>query len=196
MWQTPVSSVSLQTPRPRLSPRVRSFRPRPGRERPSRDLAELFAEVRALRAVVESLAARLPVDAPARGSLVDAATLADELGVHRSFVYQHREMLGAIRLGAGPKAPLRFDVEAARQAMACLVGRGRRPASSAMAGSRDRRRAVRDGRREEPLLPGVLEHQRADHGQLELLMADVLVSLGSKRRGDHPPRALPRQLVE
>jgi hypothetical protein len=41
--------------------------------------------------------------------LVDAATLAAELGVKRSWVYQHATELQPIRLGRGPKARLRFD---------------------------------------------------------------------------------------
>ena len=55
--------------------------------------------------------------ARARGPLVDAATLADELAVSRAYVYEHASELGALRLGSGPKARLRFDVA---RAMACL----------------------------------------------------------------------------
>lgn len=58
--------------------------------------------------------------APPIGSrrLVDAATLATELGVERSWVYEHRDELAPVRLGAGSKPRLRFDVQAARQALA------------------------------------------------------------------------------
>jgi hypothetical protein len=42
------------------------------------------------------------------GRYVDAATLADELGVDRDWVYAHAGQLGAIRLG-GPRGRLRFD---------------------------------------------------------------------------------------
>jgi hypothetical protein len=49
--------------------------------------------------------------------LVDAATLASELGVERSWVYAHRGELGAIQLGTGAKPRLRFDVAAAREAL-------------------------------------------------------------------------------
>jgi len=42
--------------------------------------------------------------------LVDAATLARELGVERDWVYANSERLGAIRLG-GPRGRLRFDRE-------------------------------------------------------------------------------------
>jgi hypothetical protein len=48
---------------------------------------------------------------------VDAATLAKQLGVARAFVYEHADELGAQRLGDGPRARLRFDVETAKRAM-------------------------------------------------------------------------------
>jgi hypothetical protein len=55
--------------------------------------------------------------APNVGRLVDAATLAAELGITRSWVYQHRDELGAVRLGTGSKPRLRFNVEVARAAL-------------------------------------------------------------------------------
>lgn len=44
--------------------------------------------------------------------LVDAATLADRLGVRREWVYRHARQLEAIRLG-GPRGRLRFDLDLA-----------------------------------------------------------------------------------
>jgi hypothetical protein len=41
--------------------------------------------------------------------LVDTAEIARRFGVSRDFVYDHAEDLGAVRLGNGPKARLRFD---------------------------------------------------------------------------------------
>jgi hypothetical protein len=38
--------------------------------------------------------------------------------VHRDWVYAHARVLGAVRLGDGPKARLRFDVARARAALA------------------------------------------------------------------------------
>ena len=69
---------------------------------------------------VDALAERLaelakstrPVD-----GFVDAQHLAGELGVDRGWVYANAERLGAIRLGTGPRARLRFDVERARKAL-------------------------------------------------------------------------------
>lgn len=69
---------------------------------------------------VQPLAAAVPHDAArARLALVDAAALAAELGTSRDWVYEHADELGALRLGNGPKARLRFDPIVARAALAC-----------------------------------------------------------------------------
>jgi hypothetical protein len=57
--------------------------------------------------------------AHAREPLIDANALAIDLGVSRDFVYEHAAELGALRLGTGPKARLRFDPITARAALAC-----------------------------------------------------------------------------
>jgi hypothetical protein len=57
------------------------------------------------------------------GELVDATTVAKALGVSRRFVYEHRDELGCVTLGSGKRPRLRFDLEAARAAVACLAGR-------------------------------------------------------------------------
>ena len=41
-------------------------------------------------------------------SLVDAATVARELGVSREFVYRNAARFGALRLSDSPNGPLRF----------------------------------------------------------------------------------------
>jgi hypothetical protein len=60
--------------------------------------------------------------------LLSPAELADWLGVERSFVYEHADELGALRLGTGPRARLRFDVEEVarrlREHGTCSAGRG------------------------------------------------------------------------
>jgi DNA-binding GntR family transcriptional regulator len=43
------------------------------------------------------------------GELVDANEIARRFGVSRAFIYEHAEELGALRLGPGPGARLRFD---------------------------------------------------------------------------------------
>ena len=41
---------------------------------------------------------------------VDAATVAALFGVERDWVYAHKNELGALRLGSGRRARLRFDM--------------------------------------------------------------------------------------
>lgn len=45
--------------------------------------------------------------------LISAGELALRLKVGRPWVYRHRHLLGGIRMGAGPKAPWRFEYERA-----------------------------------------------------------------------------------
>jgi hypothetical protein len=70
---------------------------------------------------VEAIARRtvelLRGERPATFALVDARELASRLGVSVNYVYEHAGQLGAIRLGNGRKARLRFDVEQAREAL-------------------------------------------------------------------------------
>lgn len=115
-----------------------------GDVRPS---APVVLDARSVEAVANRVAdlIRSESDSPVGGGLVDAATLAAELGVKRSWVYAHRAELGATQLGTGSKPRLRFDLEAARKALADDAG-GRaqgsdahRGAESAPAGGRRRR---------------------------------------------------------
>jgi hypothetical protein len=71
-----------------------------------------------------------PPDAPdslararANGRLVTVAEVADRLGVSRGYVYDHALELGAMRLGTGPKARLRFDLDEVRRRISCEGGR-------------------------------------------------------------------------
>ncbi len=60
-------------------------------------------------------------ESPRRGGalearqLLDAAQLGRRLGVTRAWVYEHAAELGAVALGDGPKARLRFDPAIAEQ---------------------------------------------------------------------------------
>jgi hypothetical protein len=65
------------------------------------DLVEAIA-----RRVVELLDGRLPATEP---PLLSALEVARHFGVGRKWVYEHAEELGAIRLGAGRRARMRFD---------------------------------------------------------------------------------------
>jgi hypothetical protein len=83
---------------------------------------------------------------PSVRRLVDAATLAAELGVERSWVYTHRDELGAVHLGTGPKPRLRFDVEAARTMLARSMSReSEAPQTPVTATNSARRRRQRLG---------------------------------------------------
>ena len=50
--------------------------------------------------------------------LVSAGELAQHLRVQRPWIYKHRHLLGGQRIGDGPKAPWRFDLETAMRALA------------------------------------------------------------------------------
>jgi hypothetical protein len=68
---------------------------------------------RAAQRVVELLARR----GPGPHQLLDPKELATALNVSVDYVYAHAADLGAMRLGDGPKARLRFDIQTARGAM-------------------------------------------------------------------------------
>lgn len=92
-------------------------RTQPPADSPPAQTALDAASVEAVaRRVVELI--RSEGDSPVGRRLVDAATLAVELGVERSWVYAHRAELGAIQLGTGSKPRLRFDMAAAREVLA------------------------------------------------------------------------------
>lgn len=96
--------------------------------------------------VVELLTAQAPVERQRR--LLTAAELAVDLGVRRSFVYEHADDLGAVRLGEGSKPRLRFDPERAKVA----VSRSESGRSQTVLVSADGQTAVgeRRGRRRLP----------------------------------------------
>jgi hypothetical protein len=76
--------------------------------------------------------------------LVDAARLAQALGVSRDTVYAHVTELGGRRIGAGPRGRLRFDLDAALERWTCRsVGdgspRGESPAQAPTPPARGRR---------------------------------------------------------
>jgi hypothetical protein len=83
--------------------------------------------------------------------LLDAAQLARRLGVSRDWVYAHANELGALVLGTGPRARLRFDLETAVRALA----ERRRGAARSPARPPATTPAYRRGKRDAdiPLLP-------------------------------------------
>lgn len=52
--------------------------------------------------------------------LMDAGQVARRLGLTRAWVYQHADELGAIRVGTGPRARLRFDLDTVTTALGSL----------------------------------------------------------------------------
>jgi hypothetical protein len=83
-----------------------------------------------LDALAEAVATRVlaqlraePAAPPSEpAGLVDAATLARALGVSTGYVYSRSAELGARRLGNGPRARLRFNLERAVEAHASAPG--------------------------------------------------------------------------
>jgi hypothetical protein len=71
-------------------------------------LADALAPLIAER-VAEELTDLLADQAGADASLIDATEVAKRYGVTRYYVYAHAAELGAVRMGDGPRARLRFD---------------------------------------------------------------------------------------
>jgi hypothetical protein len=104
---------------------------------------------------VEAIARRVVVLLEQKGmrqrEMIGASELAGRLGVDRSWVYSHAIELGAVKLGDGPRARLRFDPEIAERALRKL-GDGSAPDPPARSVERaDRARWTR--RPEVKLLP-------------------------------------------
>ena len=78
-----------------------------------------------------------PVRREPPAELIDAAELARRLGIARSTVYANARRFGAIRLGDGPRAPLRFDYAAV---LAGLPRVGQQPVEILVPSSPDRLR--------------------------------------------------------
>ncbi len=56
-------------------------------------------------------------EAQSEPKLISAGELARRLRVERPWVYRNRQLLGGMRIGAGPKAPWRFEYGAAVEAL-------------------------------------------------------------------------------
>ena len=80
-----------------------------------------------VEAIAEATARKLARFVGERGKtfgLVGPRELAEDLGVSLDYVYAHATELGAMRLGSGPKARIRFDLDGARR---LLEARGQQP---------------------------------------------------------------------
>jgi hypothetical protein len=99
---------------PRLDATVGSRPPGDAPPRPAERSAGVLAPAD-IEAIIEALAPWLAsllrdsvLDGPQR--YVDAAAVAARFGVERDWVYAHKDELGALRLGTGRRARLRFDL--------------------------------------------------------------------------------------
>jgi hypothetical protein len=95
---------------------------------PATDRVLTDGDVEAIATATAERLAEIVTAPSATFALVDARQLARDLGVSLDYVYAHATELGAMRLGSGPKARIRFDLDRARQALEARTGRsnGRR----------------------------------------------------------------------
>jgi len=71
----------------------------------------------AVEQVAQRVAQLLGDRARRQPELITAGELARRLRVERPWIYKHRHLLGGQRIGDGPKAPWRFDLDTATQAL-------------------------------------------------------------------------------
>jgi hypothetical protein len=113
---TPLTFIS-----PKRHPPVSSSRTVGAWTRVRRAAADLTPDVieQIAHRVAELLRDHDPVGAHPTGApvLMDAAQLARYLGLTRAWIYQHADELGAVRIGSGPRARLRFDLRTATAAL-------------------------------------------------------------------------------
>lgn len=90
-----------------------------------------------LDAIVRRVVALLQIDRQAPDGLLSAAQVAARLGVQRSWVYDHAEELGVVRIGEGLRPRLRFAPAAIaeRTARTPRPGGSRTPVATRAAGA-------------------------------------------------------------
>jgi hypothetical protein len=87
-----------------------------------------------VEAIAQRVAELLRADRRPTPTLLTPTQVAERYAVSRTWVYEHADELGAIRLGDGPRARLRFDPERVTQALSraqtqkASPDRARRPA--------------------------------------------------------------------
>jgi hypothetical protein len=84
---------------------------------PSRSDSGVTLDEEDIEAIAARVARLISATRPSGLDLLDPKELAAELRISVDYVYAHAADLGAMRLGDGPKARLRFDLHAARQAI-------------------------------------------------------------------------------
>jgi hypothetical protein len=79
-------------------------------QRPDTDSAALLAPT-LVEAIAQRVAELLRTDLGLTPRLLTPSEVAERFAVSRTWVYEHAAELGAIRLGDGPRARLRFDAK-------------------------------------------------------------------------------------
>jgi hypothetical protein len=103
--------------------------------------SERNAALRLSPVVVEAVAQRvaelLRRDLAQSPRLLTPSEVAEQFAVSRTWVYEHADELGAVRLGAGPRARLRFDANRVARAIAPPTSNGDAPRDVATAAGPD-----------------------------------------------------------
>jgi hypothetical protein len=105
---------------------VTSRRTAPESARPGPLVTLSAGDVDAIAEATARKLAELVADRGKTFGLVGPRELAEGLGVSLDYVYAHATELGAMRLGSGPKARIRFDLDGARRALEARAERPRR----------------------------------------------------------------------
>jgi hypothetical protein len=159
-WAGLTRPATAATPHPSSGPGDRNSQNRTTRDdaaiaREVDDVEETARAASLDSASIEAIARRVAellehpfAGRPGMSVLIDAGELARRTGISRAWIYQHAHELGAIRLGHGPKARLRFRIETVEQLL--------EPATQTSAGSgahRRRREQSPPSGAEAPLIP-------------------------------------------
>src|SRR5215218_11380616 len=85
-------------------------------QRPDTDASALLAPT-LVEAIAQRVAELLRAELHLLPRLLTPNEVAERFAVSRTWVYEHATELGAVRLGDGPKARLRFDPDRVRQVL-------------------------------------------------------------------------------
>lgn len=83
-----------------------------------------------VEAIAQRVAELLRTELGLGPRLLTPSEVAEQFAVSRTWVYEHADELGAIRLGPGPKARLRFDARAVSKGLEGNPGDVTRPPGS------------------------------------------------------------------
>jgi hypothetical protein len=136
-------------------------------------------------AVAARVVALLLEHTGAPGRYVDAAALARILDVDREWVYSRARRLGAVRLGDGPKARLRFDIEHVRATLAG-ASPGTQPEPDEAQGRRRGRPRRPAGRGQGATHPGEVRSVTIGHGLSTIAACQRVACCVSSREAVRP----------